>query len=273
VLAVGTRLFFEGGWALDPLQKLIQIDVDPEEMGKNFKVTVGIQSDARAGLELLISDLKGRTTRSCWKADELNRMRNTAQKESERMAPLQTKIIKTIRKALDEDAIVISDVTNIGHWSSVSFRVLKPRTYVTPSYFGTLGYAFPTALGAKIGNPDKQVVALCGDGGFMFTLQELATAVKEKISVTVIVFNDNAFGASLIEQLYNRRKRVIGTKLRNPDFANLARDFGAKGIRLSGPQHLSTALKESLMHRTGPTVIEVPVPTLRPPFLGARISK
>lgn len=273
VLAVGTRLFFEGGWALDPLQKLIQIDVDREEIGRNFKVAVGIQSDAREGLELLVSELKGRTIRSCWKAGELNRIRNTAQRELEQSAPLQMRIIETIRKALDEDAIIVCDITNIGHWSSASFKVLKPRTYVTPSYFGTLGYAFPAALGAKVANPDKQVVALCGDGGFMFASGELATAVRENINITVIVFNDNAFGASLIDQLYNRRKRVIGTKLGNPDFANLARDFGARGIKLSGPQYLSTALREALKHKRGPTVIEVPMPTLPAPFLGARVSR
>jgi acetolactate synthase-1/2/3 large subunit len=266
VLAVGTRLFFLGRRRLSPLQKLIQIDVDSEEIGRNFSVTVGVHSDARESLEQLIAQLRGKSVRSSWKPGILNRMRERARGEFERDAPLQAKLIDTIRDVLNEDAIVVSEMTNIGYWSSAFLKVTKPRTYVTPSYFGTLGYGLPTALGAKMANPHKQVVALCGDGGFMYASQELLTAVRENVGVTVIVFNDGAFGASLNDQLYNYHKRVIGTKLNNPDFAKLARALGATGVKLSGPEGLGLALKEALKNRTGPAVIEVPMPTLPTPF-------
>jgi len=195
----------------------------------------------------------------------LTGFRNQVLKDLKRHAPLQLRIIKILRDELAEDAIVVSGVTNVGYWSSVAFKVLKPRTYITSSHFVTLGFAFPTALGAKIGNPDKQVVALCGDGGFMYSSQEIATAVKEKLSVVAIVFNDKAFGASLSDQMRNYGDKVIGTRVVNPDFPRLAQAFGARGIRISRIDELRIALKSALQ-RTGPTIIEVPMPTLLPPF-------
>jgi acetolactate synthase-1/2/3 large subunit len=266
VLAIGTRLFFYGGQRLGPRQKLIQIDVDREEIGRNFEATVGIQSDAGEALKSLISELRGKAVKSVWKADRLDEMRKISRKELEKDAPLQMRIIDTIRDTLDEDAIIVSDMTNIGYWSSASLKGLKPRTYVTPSYFGTLGYAFPTALGAKVANPDKQVIALCGDGGFMYASQELSTAIRENLGIIVLVFNDGAFGASLSDQEFNYQGRVIGTKLNDPDFVALARTFGAKGVRLSRPEELDNVLGEALRHESGPTVIEVPMPTLPTPF-------
>lgn len=266
VLAVGTRLHFLGDEKIRPVQKLIQIDVDSEEVGRNFKVSVGIHADAREGLTSLIAELSNRTVRSNWKASALTRIRHAARKGFERDAPLQTKIIDAVRDALEDDAIVVSDMTNMGYWSSAFLRIVRPRTYITPAYFGTLGYGFATALGAKVASPDRQVLALCGDGGFMYTSQELATAVGENLGVVTLVFNDQAFGASLSEQLGSYGRRVIGTRLNNPDFAALARAFGARGVRLSGPEGLTTALGEALEHKSKPTVIEVPVPTLPTPF-------
>lgn len=266
VLAIGTRLHFPGWRGLGPHQKLIQIDVDRDEIGRNCEATVGIRSDAGEALKSLISELRGKAVRSGWKVGTLDKMRQTARRELEKDAPLQMRIIDTIRDTLDEDAIIVSDMTNIGYWSSASLKVLKPRTYVTPSYFGTLGYAFPTAVGAKVANPERQVIALCGDGGFMYASQELSTAIRENLGVIILVFNDGAFGASLSDQLYNYRRRVIGTKLNDPDFVRLARAFGAKGVKLSGAEDLGNALKEALKHTSGPTVIEMPMPTLPTPF-------
>ena len=108
------------------------------------------------------------------------------------LAPQQVSMVDTIRGELDDDAIVISGVTNVGYWSNLAFPVTLPRTYLTSSYFGTLGYAFPTGLGAKLARPDRQVVALCGDGGFLFNPQELSTSVKYGINLVSIVFNNGA---------------------------------------------------------------------------------
>ena len=181
------------------------------------------------------------------------------------MAPLQVEVIETLRRELDDDAIVVAGTTDVAYWSYLAFPVLKPRSYLTSSYFATLGFAFPTAIGAKIGNPNKQVVALCGDGGFMYAIQELATAVQEGVNLVALVFNNSSFGASLADQRTRFEGRVYGTMLHNPDFVRLAESFGARGIGLSGPGELGDALRSAL-RSDGPIVIEVPMPVLDPPF-------
>jgi acetolactate synthase-1/2/3 large subunit len=170
-----------------------------------------------------------------------------------------------IRAELAEDAILVPGVTNVAYWGHLAYPVKQPRTYLTSSYFATLGFAFPTALGAKVGNPERQVVALSGDGGFMYALPELATAVQEGLNVVNIVFVDGAFGATLHDQERRFGGRIIGTRLHNPDFARLAEAFGARGIKLSRPEELGGALRAALGENR-PTVIEVPLPTLSTPF-------
>ena len=160
---------------------------------------------------------------------------------------------------------MVSGTTDIGYWSHLAFPVLKPRSYITSSYFATLGFAFPTAIGAKIGNPGRQVVAICGDGVFMYGIPDLATAVQEGANLVTLVFNNSSFGASLADQRKRYGVRVYGTPLRNPDFAQLAESFGARGIKISGPEELGDTLRDALKSDR-PVVIEVPMPVLDPPF-------
>ena len=117
---------------------------------------------------------------------------------------------------MDDDAVLISGISSIGYWCHLAFPVLAPRSYVNTSYFATLGYAFPTGLGAKVGNPHRQVVAVTGDGGFMYALPDLATAVQEGINTVTVVFNDGALGASLRDQQVRYKGRVIGTRMQKP---------------------------------------------------------
>ena len=173
-------------------------------------------------------------------------------------------IIDTIRQELAEDAIVVSGMTTIGYWSHAAFPVCRPRTYVTSSYFGTLGYAFPTALGAKVAQPEKQVIATCGDGGFMYNPQELSTALRHKINIVALVFNNQAFGASRWDQTHRYGRRFIGTDLLNPDFVKLAEAFGVTGMRTT-PEDLGPALREAL-RMDAPVVLEVIIPNMMPPF-------
>ena len=140
----------------------------------------------------------------------------------------------------------------------------QPRSYITSSYFATLGYSFPVALGAKVGAPDRPVVSLTGDGGFMYALPELATAVHYKIPVVVVVFVDNALGASKNDQRTRYQGRMVGTELHNPSFTEVARVFGANGIHTE-PEHIDRAL-DTALNSGKPTVIEVPIPTWVPPF-------
>jgi len=267
ILSVGSRLHLtpKVPWAFQPHQKLIQIDADAEEVGRNFPPTVGITADGRLGVKALLAEIGGKTGASQWTPGGIAAIRQQANQEIKGMAPLQVKIIETMRRELDDDAILVSGTTEIGYWSHLAFPVLRPRSYITSGYFATLGYAFPTALGAKVGNPHRQVVATSGDGGFMYAASELATAVQEGINVVTLVFNNGAFGASYSDQERRFGGRIIGTRLHNPDFARLAEAYGALGVKLSGHEELSDALRSALRAQR-PVVIEVPIPNLVPPF-------
>ena len=174
------------------------------------------------------------------------------------------KIIETLRECLADDAIVVSGITNIGSWSHFAFSVRRPRTYITSSYFGTLGYAFPTALGAQVAFPDRQVVAICGDGGFLYGVQELATAMKYGLKVVTLVFNNNSFGASEWHQTHIYEGRYLGTDLLNPDFVRLAESFGVIGLRTT-PENLEASLQEALAAQK-PVMMEIALPNMMPPF-------
>jgi acetolactate synthase-1/2/3 large subunit len=267
ILAVGSRLHLvpRTPWNIQPHQKVIQIDADPEEVGRNVPVSVGITADGRLGVQALLAELGGKTNSSQWISAEVASIREQTRQEIQEMAPLQVEIIETMRRELDDDAIVVSGTTEIGYWSHLAFPVLRPRSYITPGYFATLGYAFPTALGAKVGNPNRQVVATSGDGGFMYASSELATAVQEGINVMVLVFNNGMLGASHSDQERHFGNRIIGTELYNPDFARLAEVYGALGMKLSSHQELGDALRSALRAQR-PVLIEVPIPNLRPPF-------
>ncbi len=266
LLAVGTRFSRQMTSATRPRshQLLIHIDADPQVIGKNFPAKIAIPADAKIALREILGAVTGRAPRPRWTDAELAEIREDGRREIEKLAPAQCEIIATIRRALNDEAIVVSGVTNIGYWSHFAYRVKNPRTYLTASYAATLGFAFPTALGAKIAAPEKTVVSLSGDGGFMYALPELATAVQYGINVIALVFVDNAFGALLNDQKTHYQERVIGTNLHNPSFAQLAELFGARGIEAE-PNRLDRALADAQEERR-PTVIEVPVPTLPTPF-------
>ena len=266
ILAVGSRLHLTPPvtWAFTEYQKLIQIDADADELGKSHPTEVAINADAKVGLGAILSELGGRTS-SEWSRQDVDNIKAKTREDIKNMAPLQLEMIDAMRRELDDDAIVVAGITNTGYWSHLAFPVLKPNSYITSSYFATLGFAFPTAIGAKIGNPNKQVVALCGDGGFMFGIPDLATAVQEGANLVALVFNNSAFGASQADQLSRFKGRVYGTDVQNPDFVRMAESFGAAGIKVSDPSELGDALKSALKNN-GPTVVEVVVPILDPPF-------
>lgn len=267
-LAVGTRLTWlqmRPGTALKPPQKLIHLDADPSMIGKNYPAEVALAADAKIALKALVEEVrKKKVNRERWASSELDQFRKNHRNWLQEQAPLQTDIIKTIRKELPDDAILVAGVTNIGYWANLAYAVRRPRTYITSSYFATLGYSFPTALGAKLAAPDRPVVCVVGDGGFLYGCAELATAVRYGINLVTIVFNDQAFGSTKCDQLVNFKGRVVGTELNNPDFAKLAELFGVKGLK-ADPERLGKVLNEALEAKQ-PVVIEVPLPTLIAPF-------
>lgn len=267
VLAVGTRLTSQmrGPTRLQPPQRLIHIDIDPMVIGKNYPADLAIVADARVALQALLAEVQKQPAgKPRWTITEIERCHQALDQWLADTIPLQYHMISQIRQALPEEAILFSGITNVGYWSHFVYKVRQPRTYFSSSYFATLGFAFPTALGAKVAAPDRPVVSISGDGGFMYALPELATAVQHGINVIALVFVDNAFGASNNDQQTRFQKRVIGTELYNPSFAQVAEVFGAKGMRVETEQ-IGVALKEAL-EANRPVVIEVPIPTLPPPF-------
>ena len=267
ILAVGSRMHMVPpvDWSPQPHQTLIQIDADPEEVGRNIPVATGMAADGRLALQDLLAELGGKTRASQWTQGDLEAIRDATREEIQAMAPLQVEIVNTIRQELDDDAIMVAGTTEVGYWSHLAFPALTPRSYLTSSYFATLGYAFPTALGAKVGNPNRQVVATSGDGGFGYASSELATAVQEGLNVVTILFNNESFGASYADQENRFGGRVIGTRIHNPDYAKLAESYGAVGMKLASHQELGPALRDALKENS-PVLIEVPIPNLEPPF-------
>ena len=267
ILAVGTRLHFFNpvSWSFKSDQPIIHVDVDPEELGRNWPEEVSICADAKPALQALLHGIKGRGNKSQWTAEEIAHHRALDYQDTKAKAPDQVRIIESIRAELEDDAVLISGISSIGYWSHLAFPVLAPRSYLNTSYFATLGYAFPTGLGAKVGNPDRQVVVVTGDGGFMYGLPDLATAVQEGINSVTVVFNDGALGASLRDQQVRYRGRVIGTRLQNPNFAATAEAFGAVGVRLEHYDQLGNALGDALK-LDEPVIIDCPIESWTPPF-------
>lgn len=242
---------------------IIQIDIDPDEIGNKQPVNVGIQGDARQVINLIISELPDRPNR-LWKKDELLHLKEEAENILKNTAHLQFSMLRTIREQIG-NGILVPDVTTMGYWCQMAYPVYESRTYLSSSYFSTLGYGFPAALGAKIGNPDKPVISLCGDGGFLYGAPELATAVMESINTVTLVLNNNAYGTCEKIQRSRFGGRLIGTHLHNPNFAKLAESFGAVGIKLQSVDELADALK-SAVSENQPVVIELPVPDMTNPW-------
>ena len=173
--------------------------------------------------------------------------------------------MRTIRECIPEDGILVPDMTQVGYYSRAYYQAYEPRTYFTSSYAGNLGFAYPTALGAKVAQPDKVVVSPCGDGGFLYNSQELATAAQYGINVIGIVFNDGAFGNVLRDQKEMFNGRTIGSELKNPDFVKLAEAYGVVGMKAESPEELGSALKKAI-ELDSPVLIEVPLGPMPAPF-------
>jgi acetolactate synthase-1/2/3 large subunit len=267
ILAVGTRLTgqMRGPTAPRTPQRLIHLDVDASVIGKNYPADIALVGHAKPGLQMLLEAVRTqKALQARWPRQELEEILRENEAWVRQQAPLQCEIIGQLQQVLDDDAVVVSGITNVGYWSHFALRVRRPRTYLSASYFATLGFAFPTALGAKVAAPNRQVVSLSGDGGFMYALPELATAVQYGINLVALVFADGAFGASNNDQRTRFQGRIVGTNLHNPNFVQVAEAFGAKGMRAE-PDRLAQALEEAL-DTNRPTLIEVPVPTMVPPF-------
>jgi acetolactate synthase-1/2/3 large subunit len=278
ILAVGTRFtdqvassFRKGTTFATDKTKLIQIDIDEREIGKNYSVDVGIQGDAATALEAINSRLSGNGRSGDYEASdyfaEIQQLRDTwleetaELRESEAVPPTVPRFYKELREVLDRDAIV---VTSSGHAQAcvLEFPFYEPRTNLTSGGFSTMGWAYPAALGAKLAAPDKQVVAVIGDGDFLMTIQEMATAMEYGINVVVVLLNN--YGWYSIRDLQMAEfgeDRAIGTDWsaeKSPDFVKIAEGFGLKSESVDQPGDIQAAVERSLAH-DGPSLVEVKV--------------
>ena len=254
ILAVGTR--FATHNILEPTKQVVQIDIDPQEAGRNHARTQAVVGDARVSLDALYDSLHARGQRPS-RRQEFEAFRAQRDEIMEGVLP-QHLYMQALRDAIPDDGVIVVDSTQVGYHSNTFYPVFEPGTYINSSYQGNLGFAFPTALGAKVALPDKAVVSLSGDGGFMFNVQELATAVHHGINMVAVVFNDSAYGNVLRDMNDLFDGNDVGATLHNPDFVKLAEAFGVDAMRAHNPSELYGCLKEALSNNR-PTLIEAPV--------------
>jgi acetolactate synthase-1/2/3 large subunit len=264
VLAVGSRL---AGVSFRPGTRIIQIDADEQEIGRSYKDTLGLVGDARATLEALLERLRAASAPRPSRKAEHEALR--AKMAGENTMEPNASIIKSLRAGAPENTIMVAGMTQIGYYSRPFWPVYEPRTYLSSSYSGNLGYAYPVALGAKVARPDRPVVSVSGDGGFLFNAQELSTAARHGINVVAVVFNDSSYG-NVARDLDESWGGQYGAELANPDFMKLAEAYGVVGMRAKEPTDVGRLVREAI-EKDRPALIEVPVGRMsRPAFFTPR---
>lgn len=261
MIGIGTRLELPTmtRWPFLPQGlKSIRIDIDPSEM-RRYAPDAAVVADAKAGTsELLAAVRKLGYTKTAGRRTAIRDASAATLKDIQKIQP-QMAYLNILREVLPPNAIVTDELSQVGFASWYGFPVYEPRTFITSGYQGTLGSGFPTALGAKVAYPDRPVVAITGDGGFMFGVQELSTAVQFKIGVVVLVFNNNSYGNVRRDQRQHFEGRVVASDLVNPDFVKLAESFGVGAARVTSPDHFRNELEKALASG-GPYLIDIEVP-------------
>ncbi|MFD8738376.1 5-guanidino-2-oxopentanoate decarboxylase [Streptomyces sp. NPDC059618] len=269
VLAVGTELAESDFWSAPPALDgtLIRVDVDPDQMYAGLAADIPVVGDARLGLTALLAALgepDGTHPRArvpdpepARQAEALRAARNaeTAERDA-RWIPY----LRAVRSVLPDDAVITSDSAQCCYYGALPHLALGPAgRYLHPTGYGTLGYALPAAIGAKAACPGREVVALSGDGGLQFTVQELATAVQLRLPLPVVVFDNGGYG-EIRDEMAARGDTPTAVDLAPVDLPALARAYGGQGTHAYGPDELSAALAEAL-RTPGPTLIAIPEET------------
>ena len=269
VVGIGSRMEWPlTRWGVDPDLVLIKVDVDPDELDRHGATTVGIVGDAAEVVRALVGALRGGPARADRTAEVADRRRAFAV-DLDGLRP-QLDHLAAIRDVLPDDGVLVEDVTQVGFAAHLGFDFRQPRTFVSSGPAGTLGAGFAMGLGAQAVLPDRRVVVVAGDGGFLFTATELATAVQHEIPVVTMVFDDGAYGN--VRRIQEQRfgpDRTIASRLRNPDFVAFAESFGALGLRARTPEEVRPQLERAFAHG-GPAVVVVdsgPMPDPWPYFL------
>ena len=257
LIGIGSRLELPAfRWQKGKMTKdLIRIDIDPTQMTR-LEADVAIVGDAKASTRELLEEVEKHIGSVPSREEKFKEVKAQVLQEIQQVQP-QMAYLNVIREVLPHDGFLVEEISQVGFTAWFGFPIYEPRTLVTSGYQGNLGHGFQTGLGVKIGNPDKAVVSLAGDGGIMYGIQELASAVQHQIGLVTIIFNNNAYGNVRRDQIAHYDGKDYGSELKNPDFVKLAESFGALAYRAKTPAELKKYLEKALTEN-GPTIIEVP---------------
>ena len=264
VLVVGSRFVDGQGSAtwLNPSCRFIYVNLEPTHMAAPRQAGLQLRADARSTLESLLQAIGEVGARSS-RAEDMSKVAAWCASQLDRIQP-QMSFVRALRSSLPDDAILVSELTQVGYFANIAYPVERPRSYVTPGYQGSLGYGFPTALGAAVGNPHRRVVSITGDGGFGWGMQELATAARYRLDLTIVVFVDGRFGN--VQRIQRRVfAQEFATEVANPNFELLAAAFGIPFRRADDADGLAAALTATASTK-GPTLIEARVGEMPSPW-------
>jgi acetolactate synthase-1/2/3 large subunit len=262
VLAIGTRLLIQQTqWGTANLP-IVRIDIDPEEPARLAPPVLALIGDARRYAAALLQALPAHNHKRApvdlaphraWLAERLSRLEP------------QASFLRAMRSALPDTGVFVDEVTQLGFASRLAFPVYHPRSYFSPGYQDALGWGYGTALGVKAARPDLPVLAISGDGGFLYQATELATAMHHNIAVVAVVFDNGAFGNVRLIQKERFGGRLIADSLTNPDFVKFAESFGAAAFRATDAAELERALRDAFA-ADRPALIHVPVREMPSPW-------
>ncbi|MBI3465173.1 MAG: thiamine pyrophosphate-binding protein, partial [Planctomycetes bacterium] len=252
LIAVGVRFtqIDSRDWKMPVPPCLIQFDRDPREIGREFPVTAGVVGDLMISIPALTEELGDWPAPGGW-----GELLPAIQQRHQR-PPVP--VLHEIRTVLDRSGILVGDITSLSYRAFDEYAVYGPRDFLYSCHYVTMGYGLPAALGAKVACPDRPVVAICGDGGVLMSIAELATAAQYNIAAVIVVVSDASLLAIKASQIKHYSGRVIDTELNNPDFVALARSFGAAGFRATDLKHFQKLLTDALAGNR-PALIEVPM--------------
>lgn len=261
IIATGVRFDDRVTGKLDSFAnhaKIIHIDIDPAEIGKNVKIDVPIVGDVKTVLEAILNKLQPGETSDWLKQIEgwqkQHPMPGSLKSTGRALKPQQ--VIREISRLCGDNAIVATDVGQHQMWTAQHFIIRQPRTFLSSGGLGTMGYGFPASIGAKLAAPDKKVICITGDGSFQMNIQELATAVNNGLDITIAIINNGYLGMVRQWQDIFYDKRYSHTRLDgNPDFIKVAEAYGAKGFRACDGQEAEEAIKQALSEK-GPVVLD-----------------
>jgi acetolactate synthase-1/2/3 large subunit len=265
VLGIGTHMLYPLlHWGIDRDLKVVRVNADRTEPARYRKPDAAMIGNAAPILRRLIDTLARHNPRRAPRREEMQERHAKMQARLAKLAP-QLAFLDAIRAELPEDGIFVDEVTQVGFAARLAFPVHKPRTFLSPGYQDPLGWGYATALGVQHARPDVPVVSINGDGGFLYTATELATAIRHRIPLIAIVFDDGAFGNVRRIQEEQFGNRLIASDLANPDFVKFAESVGVIGLRARSPDELRACLREAISRRR-PAVIEVPVGPMPSPW-------